>query len=586
MSERYAAITILNTLDRPLELVNPKITAAEASSFPGRIEAGGRGDYIVTSPKVQTSRMEVSFTLRDIPPQGEPMLGTCSLNWCIPLFSGNTSGISLTGAVGQTGYAPINSHGYQWTCTITLFSKLDVNGGDGGGYSWDAISALQELSDEEVDIQSAVPDKYVFSDRMFGRSGILEIPKKYWADIKDPLFPDEYGQRQFVARYFSVAAYRIKRSTSVAIAANQSYSKETTIHHRSSTRTEKSQELNLENTLRLEREGISGELRSAYRISQMSEYCDESEKDETERLEYSAVEYDRDVVIWDLDKVVCVFRENIKGKTGLIGRSDYYVSSTAKTYAKQESEDTIMLNSDKTIEQRLAFLDALELPDLPETPAGESKGTAAVDAGQLVTFSKDVPKRGQADVLNSCLLAQLAATKKYDREKQPEEWYRFYSDVLSNVGWVMDRFQFQKYQSSSTSFGIDTFMLNLLQSIATGSMGSLMTSAINFMKSLSKTDPRAMLFDSSTRSGKQGNFQLGACYIQSGVLTMGLGCSYFSASSAADSFFFLHFESSDSEAYFSTQDVQLNMDVYDQVRDEIIDKLGDRAHRYVADLEI
>ena len=59
----------------------------------------------------------------------------------------------------------------------------------------------------------------------------------------------------------------------------------------------------------------------------------------TERLEYSAAEYDRDVVVWDLDKIVCIFRENIKGKTGLIGLSDYYMASTAKTYAKKESEE-------------------------------------------------------------------------------------------------------------------------------------------------------------------------------------------------------------------------------------------------------
>lgn len=343
MGERYAAITILNTLDRPLELVNSKITAATATSFPGRIEAGERGDYIVTSPKAQTSRVEVSFSLRDVPPEGERMLGTCSLDFSIPLFANNTSSLCTTGAIGQTGYTPISPHGYRWTTTLTLFSKLDVNGRNAAnaGYSWDVISDLPELSAADVDIQTAVPEKYVFTDHLFGRSPALEIPKMYWQEIKDPLFPDEYGQRNFVARYFATAAYRLKMNTSVSIAANQSYSKETTIHHRSSTRTEVSQEMNLENTLRLDREGICEELRSAYRISQMTEYCDESEQNVTERLEYGAVEYDRDVVVWDLDQIICVFRENIKGKIGLIGLSDYFLSSTAKTYAKKESEELL-----------------------------------------------------------------------------------------------------------------------------------------------------------------------------------------------------------------------------------------------------
>lgn len=339
MSERYAAVTILNTLDRPLELVNSRITAAEATSFPQRIEAGGRGDYIVTAPKVQTSSMEVSFSLRDVSPAGERMLGTCSVEFSIPLVSNNASRLSVTGAIGQTGYEPVSPHGYRWTCTITLFSKLDMKDGSAAGYGWEAISALPELPGEEVDIQSAVPEKYVFADRLFGRSGTLEIPKKYWGEIKDPLFPDEYGQRNFVARYFAAAVYRLKMNTAVSIAANQSYSRETTIHHRSSTRSEVSQEMNLENMLRLDREGICEELRSTYRISRMTEYCSESEENVTERLEYSAAEYDRDVVVWDLDKIVCIFRENIKGKTGLIGLSNYYMASTAKTYAKKESEE-------------------------------------------------------------------------------------------------------------------------------------------------------------------------------------------------------------------------------------------------------
>lgn len=341
MSERYADITIINTLDRPLELISSKVTAADAVSFPKRIEAGERGNYTVKSPAVQTSCTEVSFSLSDVPPEGEYMLGTCSLAVKIPLLSNNTSQLSTTGAIGQVGYIAINPHGYSWTCTITLFSKLDATsvGASESGYKWETISALPELSEADVDIQSAVPEKYVFTDQLFGRSSALEVIKDNWKDIKDPFFPDDYAQTKFVSRYFSTVIYRLKMNTCVSIAANQSFSKETMIHHRSSTRSEISQEMNLENTLRLDQGGICGELRSAYRISQITEYCKESEKNVTERWEYSAVEYDRDVVIWDLDKIICIFRENIKGKIELIGLSDYYTASTAKTYAKSESEE-------------------------------------------------------------------------------------------------------------------------------------------------------------------------------------------------------------------------------------------------------
>ena len=79
---------------------------------------------------------------------------------------------------------------------------------------------------------------------------------------------------------------------------------------------------------------------------------------------------------------------------------------------------------------------------------------------------------------------------------------------------------------------------------------------------------------------------MGACFHNGGVLTMSLGCSYFSASQAADSFFFLHFESADSEIYFSKQNIMLDLDVYAKVRKAVVEKLGDRAERFIEDLDI
>lgn len=254
-----------------------------------------------------------------------------------------------------------------------------------------------------------------------------------------------------------------------------------------------------------------------------------------------------------------------------------------------------MLNDNITLEQRLAFLEALELPELIEIPGQAEKASASlsqtpaaasVDAGQVIAFSPDVTASDHAAVLNSCLLAQLAASKKYDREKKPIEWYGHYSTVLSYCGWVLNGFRFDEYKASSASFGIDTFMLNLLAGLATGSMLSTVTAAINFLKSLSTSDPRSALFSHNSHSGKDGNFQIGACFRNSGLLTMGLGCSYFSASQAADNFFFLHFESSNSQIYFSTQNITLDLDVYDSVRTAIVKKLGDRAKTFIEDLEI
>ena len=94
---------------------------------------------------------------------------------------------------------------------------------------------------------------------------------------------------------------------------------------------------------------------------------------------------------------------------------------------------------------RKSFVAALELPELGEsvlaiqTTLGElpkKKEQGFVDCGSLVSFTENLSEQNKEDVLNSTLLAQLAANKKYDRKTQHDEWYTFYMKVLENVGWV------------------------------------------------------------------------------------------------------------------------------------------------------
>lgn len=254
-----------------------------------------------------------------------------------------------------------------------------------------------------------------------------------------------------------------------------------------------------------------------------------------------------------------------------------------------------MNHNDITLEKRIAFLKTLELPEIPEslmrvkkTPVSlqDTSNSSCVDAGQIACFSSEVTAGEKADILNSCLIAQLAASKKFNRETETADWYQDYSTTLYYCGWTMESFQFQKYKSSSSSYGIDTFMLNLLNGMVTGNMLTYVTAAINFMKSLASSDPRSILFDNNSHSGSHGNFQLGACFHNSNVLTMNLGCSYFSASQETENFFLFHFNQTDSNIYFANQDIMLDTDVYAQVRDTVIKKLGDRAQTYIQDLDI
>lgn len=249
------------------------------------------------------------------------------------------------------------------------------------------------------------------------------------------------------------------------------------------------------------------------------------------------------------------------------------------------------MGKEKTIEERIAFLTDLSLTPLiwgisPRFRIGWKTLPPVLTPGSLVTFTGDVTKQNQADVKNSCLLAQLAANKKYDREKQTEQWYRFYAELLENVGWVIRELQFSKITSTEGDFEASAIMLKILEGVCTGDEKTAIIATMQALSVLAKNDYRIRIFESCSHSAQMGNFQLSSCIMEDGAVTMHLGACYFSTTQHITRLLFTKFSFSDVDAYQGSQTVELDMDVYDRVRQLIIDKLGDNAEKYIGDLEI
>jgi len=249
------------------------------------------------------------------------------------------------------------------------------------------------------------------------------------------------------------------------------------------------------------------------------------------------------------------------------------------------------MGKERTLEERIAFLENLELatPDLMKvsTPLDKAEDVSAcVDAGSLITFSGGVSKQDQADVKNSCLLAQLAADKKFNREEQTEQWYQFYAKVLEYAGWVIRSFRFEKLSSEHADFEASAIMLEILGAVCTGDEMLAIKATVHALRQLAHDDYRIRIFESCSHSQRMGNFQHSSCFLKDGSVTMNLGACYFSTTQHISRLLFTKFSFSDIKAYQGAQTVELDMDVYDQVRQQIIKKLGDRAHDFIGDLDI
>ena len=137
----------------------------------------------------------------------------------------------------------------------------------------------------------------------------------------------------------------------------------------------------------------------------------------------------------------------------------------------------------RTPADRISYIRSLELAVARDMPIAtvrmdDEKESADVVDGSTVSFVSGVPALQKADVLNSTLLAQLAANKKYDRENETIEWYHFYTKILENLGWVLQGFKFAKYVSGTGTFTMDKAVLDILKVVATGNQAAAIAATV------------------------------------------------------------------------------------------------------------
>lgn len=267
-----------------------------------------------------------------------------------------------------------------------------------------------------------------------------------------------------------------------------------------------------------------------------------------------------------------------------------------------------MHNQKLQTQDRLAFIESLEIPsreeiealpgggDIPPDPAGTVDGVPTADPdkpsgfvnqGSLVSFVTGLNPQNQADVLNSTLLAQLAATKKHDRQKKTADWYAFYHMVLENLGWVVQGFQFQEYHASGSKATVEAAVADVLAAAASGAQLAVIEQTIAAAKALAKNkDGRLVIFESNSQDGPVGNVQIGACAESGDLVAFSIGAFSFEASHTDSSFLFLDFSSADVKILQAAQVMTLNREIYSGNRAAVVDKLAGNAKKLIASLDI
>lgn len=203
----------------------------------------------------------------------------------------------------------------------------------------------------------------------------------------------------------------------------------------------------------------------------------------------------------------------------------------------------------------------------------------------LNTFSKNIPKQQQEDVLNSLLLAQRAASKAFPEANQIYDWYTMYFDILKRLGWLLSQKDFTTYDEKTNSFELDKALLSMLQDFLTGQQIKILMRSLELIKSLGDDDKRLQAFASNTQSHDRGNFQLGLAENTNGnIAIMGSGF-ILESEKKMSKILFVKFSKELIQMKFCFYKAELVSSQYENHRELVKQKLGN-TEDFIASLDV
>lgn len=201
------------------------------------------------------------------------------------------------------------------------------------------------------------------------------------------------------------------------------------------------------------------------------------------------------------------------------------------------------------------------------------------------SFSENVSKQSQEDVLNSMLLAQRAASKAYPEESQIGDWYTLYFKVLEKIGWLISNKDVSSLGEKTNGFEIDKAIFSLLTDFLTGQQINILRKSLEALRSLGDNDKRLVAFEHNTVNHNRGNFQLGLAEENNGNVSV-LGSGFvLESQKKITKILFLKFDKNIMTVKLNFFKAELISSKYAENRQFVIDKLGN-AKDYIASLDV
>lgn len=209
---------------------------------------------------------------------------------------------------------------------------------------------------------------------------------------------------------------------------------------------------------------------------------------------------------------------------------------------------------------------------------------ASVVANSLISFSSQVNGQQLKDVQNSVLFAGRVASREVPDGKGSKDWYDEFHKALNQLGWIIQEHSFDRYNHApQQSFRLFEATLDLLTKFFEGDLLSAVTRTFDC---LINSPSGLTLFKEHSVSEKSAHFQILPCTVERNQVTLTLIGNYFEAPEVSDNCFSCSYNSQDISLYTAKTTLTLNEEVYGKSRQEVVDRLGMNAARFIHEIQI
>ena len=251
-----------------------------------------------------------------------------------------------------------------------------------------------------------------------------------------------------------------------------------------------------------------------------------------------------------------------------------------------------------SVEQARRYVSALELPARKKGWESFESVDYALDAGKnqamvvgsdIMSFVQGVTTEQREDIVNSSLIAQLAAKKRVSDPSQIYDWYNVYFEVLSQIGWVIQDQGFSTYSETSAGFDAHEAILK----VATALLGpgatalTMVMTTLEALKTMSSDSPWMTLFNRESQSANTARFQVTlAEQVKDNQFLVSLMAFGLEANKTLTQVLFFKLTSSEASLKHYSGKVTIDTHILSTIRQDIKDRIAAFSREYVKQLPI